>query len=92
MTTRQAEDASRLLGGDYSGYTNNINKNGITHILEEHGPNGTANHSLADLNDAARIGYVLANYDKVEIALYKKAENRIIARNLLIKITAQPLS
>lgn len=73
VTTRQAEDASRLLGGDYSGYTNNINKNGITHILEEHGPNGTVNHSMADLNDAARIGYVLANYDNVEIARYKKS-------------------
>ena len=71
VSDRQAQDAARLLGGNYSEYTNNINKNGILHTLEEHGPNGRKNNSMADMNDAARIGYVLDNYDTVEKAVYE---------------------
>lgn len=72
VSQRQAADASRILGGDYSGFTNNINKNGINHIIDEHGPQGRVDHSMADLNDAARIGYVLDNYDTVEQAVYDR--------------------
>nr|DAK54363.1 MAG TPA: nuclease [Bacteriophage sp.] len=71
VSERQAADASKLLGGDYTGYKNAINSNGINHILNEHGPFGEVNQSMADLNDPARVGYVLRNYDTVERATYR---------------------
>jgi len=74
VSERQARDAAQLLGGEYMGYKNAINTNGVKHILIEHGPNGTVDVSMADLNDPARIGYVLDNYDSVEITTYKSGE------------------
>lgn len=74
VSERQAKDAAQLLGGEYMGYKNAINTNGVKHILIEHGPNGTVDVSMADLNDPARIGYVLDNYDSVEITTYKSGE------------------
>ena len=74
VSERQARDAARLLGGEYTGYKNAINTNGVKHILNEHGPNGTVDVSMADLNDPARIGYVLDNYDSVKIATYKSGD------------------
>ena len=46
---RQTADAARILGGNYEGYKNAINSNGVQHIINEHGPEGTADHSLANL-------------------------------------------
>lgn len=74
VSDKQSSDASRLLGGNYNGYKNAINSNGIIHILNEHGPSGATDHSFADLNDASRIGYVLDNYDNVEIAEYESGD------------------
>lgn len=73
VSERQAADAARILGGEYNGYKNAINSNGVRHIINEHGPDGTADHSLRDFNDAARIGYVLDNYDSVVQTTYKKS-------------------
>lgn len=74
VSKRQAADAEALLGGEYIGYKNAINSNGIQHILNEHGPNGTVDTSLADMNDLARMGYILDNYDKVEVVTYSSGE------------------
>ena len=74
VSERQASDASRLLGGEYKGYKNAINANGIKHILNEHGPNGAVDNSLSDMNDLSRMGYVLDNYDSVEVVTYKSGD------------------
>lgn len=74
VTEKQAKDISSILGGDYSGYKNAINSNGIKHILSEHGPNGSVNHSMSDINDIARIGYVLDNYDNVNQTTYASGD------------------
>nr|DAK53238.1 MAG TPA: hypothetical protein [Caudoviricetes sp.] len=74
VSERQASDAKQILGGNYEGYKNAINSNGINHVMKEHGPFGTVDHSMADLNDPARIGYVLHNYDSVEQTTYKSGE------------------
>lgn len=74
VSERQAADASKILGGNYTGYKNAINSNGINHILNDHGPFGEVNHSMADLNDPARVGYVLRNYDTVERATYRSGD------------------
>lgn len=74
VTERQAKDAENLLGGSYTGFTNAINSNGIKHILKEHGENGVVDHSMADVNDLARIAYVLDNYDTVNQATYASGD------------------
>ncbi len=74
VSERQAEDAAQILGGNYAGYRNAINSNAINHVLNDHGPNGKADHSMADLNDAARIAYVLDNYDSVEQVTYSSGD------------------
>ncbi len=74
VSEKQSADASRLLGGAYDGYTNAINSNGVKHIINEHGPNGKADQSMADLNDPARIAYVLDNYDTVEQVTYESGD------------------
>ena len=76
VSEKQAADMATVIDGDYSGYTNAINTNGIKHILNEHGPHGTTNHSMSDLNDAARIKYVLDNYDSVQQATYASGDVR----------------
>lgn len=77
VTEKQAADIAVVLGGgNYSGFKNAINSDGIKHILNEHGPNGSVNHSMGDLNDIARIGYVLDNYDDVRLATYPSGDQR----------------
>ena len=53
----------------------------VRHILNRHGPNGVADHSMEDINDIARLSYVLANYDTIEYDggvsnLYKTRDGR----------------
>jgi hypothetical protein len=67
VSERAAADIGRLLGIDVSGYTNNINTNGIKHILRRHGENGKADSSMSVDEDIARVGWVLENYDTVEM-------------------------
>lgn len=68
VTENQATDIKRLLGIDVNGFTNDINTNAIRHIEKRHGKNGKADSSMSNISDIARIGYVLKNYDDVEIA------------------------
>lgn len=63
---RQQADLERILGGDFSGYTNAISKNGFIHTEKRHGISGAHDHSMANLEDVARTGYVLDHYDTVE--------------------------
>ena len=74
VSDRQAADAARLLGGDYSGYQNAINTNCVRHIIKEHGSDGTVDHSMSDINDLSRLSFVLSSYDSVERAVYASGE------------------
>lgn len=67
MGTRQITDINNLLNGDYSDYSNAINSNFIKHIEKRHGTNGVADTSMSYADDIGRLGYVLDNYDTVEI-------------------------
>ena len=42
-----------------------IGSNDIKHIAERHGVNGTADKTMADINDIARIGYIMDNADSI---------------------------
>jgi len=67
VTDRMATDIKNILGIDVTGYTNNINTNGIKHTLIRHGESGKQDFSMAVDDDIARVGWVLDNYDKVEL-------------------------
>ncbi len=67
VSKRAASDIKQLLGIDIDGYTHNINTNGIQHILRRHGENGEYNTTMSNDNDIARIGWILENYDTVEL-------------------------
>ena len=40
----------------------------VRHIINRHGPSGSADQSMKDIADIARLSYVLSNYDAVELA------------------------
>lgn len=62
QTNNAARKAAELTGVDTSGYVNIINGSSIQHIDKRHGVNGTADHSMANIDDFARIGFVLDNF------------------------------
>jgi len=67
VSDRAAADIGELVGVDVSGYTHNIKGNTITHIENRHGENGEHDHSMADIRDIGRIGYILKHYDGVRL-------------------------
>lgn len=67
VNERAVKDIKNLLNVDVSGYTHDINTNGIVHILKRHGSNGIHDQTMARDEDIARVGWVLENYDTVEI-------------------------
>ncbi len=67
VSERAANDIGGLLGIDVSGYTHDINADSVRHILNRHGENGEYNQTMSNDADIARIGWVLENYDTVEV-------------------------
>ena len=67
VSQRAAGDIGKILGIDVSGYTHNINTNGVQHILKRHGERGKGDQSMRSDEDVARMGWVLENYDNVEL-------------------------
>ena len=74
VSQRQAADISKILGIEVSGYRNAINKSGVNHILKRHGANGEADHSMAELGDLSRMGYVIDHYDTVQVLTDQNGE------------------
>lgn len=67
VNKKQIEDIKNLLGIDVTGFKNVIDHNAIMHIKNRHGLNGKADKSMSNPKDLARIGYILENYDSIEI-------------------------
>lgn len=65
VTDRAAQAIKDLTGVDVSGNRTAIEARSVEHILNRHGENGQADHSMRDVNDIGRIQYVLDNYDSV---------------------------
>lgn len=64
VTNRAASDILRLTGKMTYGNTVVLDKNGIEHIDKRHGgEKGSADATMKNAEDIARIGYVLNNYD-----------------------------
>ena len=61
----KAADIKALTGVDVSGNKTVIEPRMIDHIFRRHGKEGAANETMSDVNDVARMQYVLDNYDDI---------------------------
>lgn len=66
VSDRAALDIKNLTGVNTSGFKTVIEQRIAEHIVNRHGANGVANKSMADINDVARMQYVIDNYDRME--------------------------
>ena len=62
---RMANDIKTATGIDTEGWPIKMQGNHAVHIEIRHGAHGTADHSMADPKDFARIGYAIKNYDSI---------------------------
>ena len=67
VSERAVTDIKNLLGIDVSGYTHDINSDSVRHIINRHGENGEHNQTMSSDDDIARLGWVLENYDSIEL-------------------------
>lgn len=75
QTDNAAQAAAALTGVDTAGYSNIIKGNAIQHIDNRHGANGTADHSMQNIEDFSRIGFVLDNFTDAEIVPSKSIDS-----------------
>ncbi len=66
LTDQASETIQELTGKKVQGNRIVLDPNAVNHIEHRHGPNGVQDHSMQNIEDIARIGYVLANYDLIE--------------------------
>ena len=66
LTEKTAQEIESLTGKKVYGNRIILDNNGVIHIKNRHGKDGEQDESMANIEDIARIGYVLANYDKIE--------------------------
>lgn len=67
VSQRAGNDIYNLIGINPTGYKVEINPSAAEHIEQRHGKNGKADKSMKDINDIARMKYVLDNYDDMTI-------------------------
>ena len=65
VSNRAVSDIKRITGVDASGFSTVIEGRMIDHTLRRHGENGKADQSMRDINDIARMQYVIDNYDSI---------------------------
>ena len=53
------------------------NKDTITHIEKRHGANGQTNKTMADINDIARLKYVIDNFDNAYLSCETTTAKRL---------------
>lgn len=66
-TTKAQEAAAALTGVDTTGFVNRIKGNAVKHIDRRHGSNGIADHSMSNIDDFSRIGFVLDNFTDASV-------------------------
>ena len=60
-----------------------IDKSGFEHIEKRHGLKGEHDHTMANLNDVARIGYVMQNADSVEFDTKTDGETNYLSKRYM---------
>ena len=77
-TNRQTAQAMRELTGlSKVGEKIIANKDTITHIEKRHGANGQTNKTMADINDIARLKYVIDNFDNAYLSCETTTAKRL---------------
>lgn len=66
IDNKAAARIKELTGVETYGNDVLLNESGLQHIFNRHGENGKANSSMENINDIARIGYILQNYDNID--------------------------
>ncbi|MBO5976721.1 MAG: hypothetical protein J6P94_06060, partial [Oscillospiraceae bacterium] len=66
-TDRALVEARNITGTDTNGYKQIIKGNAIQHIDKRHGSNGKADHSMSNIDDFSRIGFVLDNFTDARV-------------------------
>ena len=66
LSDKAARKIEELTGKKVYGNRVILDDNGIIHIKKRHGENGEHDESMKNIEDIARIGYILANYDCIE--------------------------
>lgn len=75
QTDNAARAAAALTGVDTTGFSNVIKGNTVTHIDNRHGVNGIADHSMQNIEDFSRIGFVLDNFTNAEVVPAKSIDS-----------------
>lgn len=65
---REANAIKNLTGINTDGYTHTADRNFFKHVERRHGVNGEADKSMSLLQDVARVGWVIENYDSIELS------------------------
>lgn len=65
LSMRAAKKIKELTGKNVLGNRVVLDINAVKHIENRHGANGNQDHSMSDMNDIARIGYVISNFDDI---------------------------
>ncbi len=66
VTEKMGKRIEELTGLSVPGNRIVITADDVAHILKRHGPKGTADQSMKNIEDIARLSYVLANYDSMQ--------------------------
>ena len=65
VSSQNAARIQEITGIDVDGFRVAIEARQIEHILNRHGVEGSADHSMAQVSDISKIGYILANPDNI---------------------------
>lgn len=73
VSDRAADEIRRITGIETKGNATQLEPRIVEHILNRHGENGKQDSSMKDVNDIARMQYVLDNFDDAEDGGYSRA-------------------
>lgn len=66
VSERAAQEIMDITGKDVRGFTLVMEPRIAQHINRDHGANGKSDHTMRDINDVARMQYVIENFDRAE--------------------------
>lgn len=72
VNNKTAEAVKKVCGVDVYGFKHMIDGSAVRHIEQRHGENGEANSSMKNVEDIARMQYVIDNFDNAQALLDKK--------------------
>lgn len=86
VSAREARDIKEQIGIDVTGYKHDADRNFFNHVENRHGENGIQDRSMADLNDVARVKWVIENYDSIVLDTNRKSYEYMDKNNEPMKV------